>query len=260
MPKPSVFLLGLASILAAPAQAHDPVFSPGPHTLFSGGVEIHLGTRRDQAGGQAEQEYEASLSYGLTADWVVALELPYRVGDSEHQAGPVTLGSKWRFWRDDRPGVQDSAAVGARVFLDSGPAGGATDALVALSYGHEGLTWYRWLSARYRLNGRDAAGLRRGDRWFVDAVVGVRPRTLKYREPDSVWMLELNLEGTERAEANGTRLPDTGGIEAFLSPGLMWTWRNVAVKPGIQIPVFSDLDGRQAASDFRAQITLEVHL
>lgn len=260
MPLRHLLILSLSSAIVLPAQAHDPVFSPGPHTLYRGGVEVHLGTHREQAGGQAEQEYEASLSYGLTGDWVIGLELPYRVEDGQSEREPLALQSKWRFWRDDRLGAQDSAAIGARVFLDSGPAGGATDALLALSYGHEGLTWYRWLSARYRHNGRDDAGLQRGDRWFVDAVIGIRPRPLSYREPDSVWMLELNLEGIERAEANGGSLANTGGTEGFLSPGLMWTWRNVAVKPGIQIPIFSDLNGAQPASDFRGQITIEFHL
>ena len=73
-------------------------------------------------------------------------------------------------------------------------------------------------------------------------------------------MLELNLEGTARSERAGASVPDSGGTEAFLSPGLMWTWRNVAVKPGIQLPIYSDLNGGQAATDFRAQIELELHL
>ena len=254
--------LAIAVMLLVPplAAAHDPVFSPGPHTLYRNGVEVHLGTHRSEAGGEAEQEYEASLSYGLTGDWVVGVNLPYHVEDGHGERGPITLRSKWRFWRDDRLGAQDAAAVSGRVFLDAGPAGGATDALLGLSYGHEGLIWYRWLSARYRVNGKDDAGFERGDRWFADAVIGVRPRQLRYREPDAVWMLELNLEGTARSERAGASVPDSGGTEAFLSPGLMWTWRNVAVKPGVQLPIYSDLNGRQAATDFRAQIELEFHL
>lgn len=35
------------------------------------------------------------------------------------------------------------------------------------------------------------------------------------------------------------------GTEWFLSPGLMWTLRNFAVKTGVQLPIASDLNGRQ---------------
>lgn len=253
--------LSLLTLLCLPAlvAAHDPVFAPGPHTLFRGGSEVHLSALREQAGGQAETEYEFSYKYGLTGDWTVGLDLPLEGADGHAERGPLALRTKWRFWRRDRPGVQDAAALAAALIMDSGPAGGATDWLLAISRGRESLRWYWWLAARYRINGRDDGGLRRGDRWFADAVIGIRPRRLAYREPDSVWMLELNVEGTARSELHGARIADSGGTELFLSPGLMWTWRNLAIKPGVQIPLHSSLRGAPA-SDHRAHLSIELHL
>lgn len=243
--------------------SHDPVFSPGPHTIYKGGVEYHLEGRRTEAGGNAEKEYELAALYGITGDWTAGIELPYIDGDDEDGAGNVALRTKYRFWRDDRLRVQESAALLGRVFLDTyddAGGSGATDVLTGVTYGYESVTWYRWASARYRYNGENEAGIDRGDKVFLDTVVGIRLRELDYRQPDAVWMLELNGEHTQRSELGGRELDDTGGTELFLSPGLMWTYRNVAIKPGVQIPIYSNLYGDQDATDFRALVELEVHL
>ncbi|GMQ89570.1 MAG: hypothetical protein BMS9Abin09_1072 [Gammaproteobacteria bacterium] len=78
--------------------------------------------------------------------------------------------------------------------------------------------------------------------------------------PDTVWLLELNREYGQRAELRGSNLPDTGGTELFLSPGIFWTKRNFAVKAGVQVPVFSDLRGSQDNTDYRGRLILEWHL
>ncbi len=241
--------------------AHDPVFAPGPHTLFKGGIELHLGSERVQDDAAVDKAGELSLLYGITGDWVAGVQIPYAYGDSGHGFESTTLLTKYRFWRNDRPRVQESAALLARVILDSGQVrSGATDAVLGLTYGYESLTWYRWAAARYRYNGETDAGVDRGDVLLLDAVIGVRPRRLEYRAPDSVWMLELNYERQARARASGAAVPDTGGARLFLSPGLMWTWRNLAVKPGVQIPVWGDLNGAQRNPDYRALIEVELHL
>ena len=137
---------------------------------------------------------------------------------------------------------------------------GTTDTVVGLTYGYEGRKWYRWASVRYRRNGKNDAGLRRGDRFLLDLVGGIRPRPTGYLEPDTVWLLELNGEHGRRAELNGAELANTGGTEWFLSPGIFWTRRNFALKAGVQIPIASDLNGEQEESDFRARLVLEWHL
>ncbi len=267
----AIGLLAGTSLLASQAWAHDPVFGLGPHTLFKGGYEIHVEYDREEAGSETENEAAVALRYGLTGDWVIGAELPYkRISDeteSSSGVGDLTLTSKYRFWRRDTLALQESAAVLLGVDLSNGdetkdPAlgNGATDWIAGLTYGYEGRKWYRWAAIRHRFNGENDQGLRAGDKTLLDLVVGIRLEPTPYTAPDTVWMLELNGEHSQRAELNGAGLANSGGTEWFVSPGLMWTKRNFAVKTGIQIPVASDLNGSQFDSDYRFKLELEWHL
>lgn len=269
----STFFVGLILISSA-TWAHDPVFSPGPHVLYKDGVEIATEAHVEKAGSEQETELATELAtelvYGLTGDWAAGLELPWvdkkEAGEKSSGGGDITLFTKYRFWRQDTLGTQDSAALLLKVKLDTASDGGdpalgtgTTDTILGLTYGHEGQKWYRWASMRYRHNGAKN-GLRRGDKWLFDLAGGIRPTPANYRKPDTVWLLELNGEYGNRAVRDGVDLANTGGMELFLSPGIFWTKRNFAVKAGIQVPIYHDLNGQQDNSDYRAKITLEWHM
>ncbi|WJW76430.1 hypothetical protein QVG61_04870 [Thiohalobacter sp. IOR34] len=252
------------------AWAHDPIFGLGPHVLYQGGIELATGIHLEKRVEERAAELGLELVYGITGDWAAGIELPYawKDEDSKKSAGPgdVTLFTKYRFWRRDSLGVQESAAMLLKLVTDTGnenaaPAlgTGTTDALLGIAYGYESRQWYRWASLRYRRNGENDAGLRRGDKVLFDLVGGIRLRRSGYLEPDTVWLLELNGEYGQRAELNGAGLTDTGGMEWFLSPGVFWTKRNFALKAGVQIPIASDLNGNQAQTDYRAKLVLEWH-
>ena len=259
------------SLFAAGAQAHDPIFGLGPHVLYQGGVEVATKLHDGKQGSEHETEFELELTYGITGDWSAGVELPYArkrdTGTSASGLADVSAFTKYRFWRRDSLGLQESAAVMLKVKMPTGststsPAlgSGATDVLAGVAYGYESRKWYRFASLRYRQNGRNSAGLKRGDKILVDIVGGIRTKLTGYREPDTVWMLELNGEFGQRADNNGTPVTNTGGSEWFLSPGIFWTKRNFAVKAGLQIPIYSALNGTQAKSDYRAKAILEWHL
>lgn len=246
--------------------AHDPVFSLGPHVLFKHGFEVHTEFTRTEQGNETGNEQAVAIKYGITGDWVAGIELPYQTVKNEmgtrKGTGDITLSTKYRFWRNDSPGVQESAALLLKVKLDSSGdkvGTGTTDSLVGITYGYESLKWYRWASARYRFN-QNKSNLQRGDRLFVDIAGGYRRRVKDYRAPDTVWLLELNGEIIERSARNGIDLNDSGGNQWFITPGIMWTLRNFAVKAGIQIPVISNLNGNQDNRDYRARLEFEWHL
>ncbi len=264
----AVFLTGF---VASPVQAHDPIFGIGPHVLYKGGVEVAPEVRTGKKGNERETELGLELTYGLTGDWAVGIDLPYRYtkdgSDEAFGVGDASLFTKYRFWRHDTLGAQESAAVLVKVKFASGNenktppvVSGSTDAILGLSYGYESRKWYRWASVRYRRNGENDDRLRRGDKVLVDLVGGIRPKPTGYLDADTVWLLELNGEYGRRAEFRGSNLHDTGGTELFLSPGIFWTLRNFAVKAGVQIPVTSNLHGSQDNSDYRARLILEWHL
>ena len=262
-----LFALGAAGS-ASPAAAHNPIFAPGPHVAYQGGVEISLAYTRARAGAATEQELEFSAEYGLTADWSVEFEAPWvdkaEDGKSGAGLGDMAIGSRFRFWRLDAPGAQTSAALLAKIKLPTGDddgdprlGSGSTDFVGGLLFGREGRRAYFNAAVRYRYNTAGEGGLRKGDRQFLDLVAGVRPKLSGYLEPDTVLFLELNWENARRDRRNGAAVQNTGGWELFLSPGVFWTWRNVAIRAGAQVPVAGNLEGSKPASDYRLKLELK---
>lgn len=260
---------------AGTLQAHGPIFSPGPHTPFQGAYEPHISYHRAQASGagreETEQELEASLGYGVTADWELVAEVPYvrkeENGERAEGLGDLELGTRYRFLRKDLPHAQRSATALLRVKLPTGDPDteprlgtGSTDYVAGLAAGHEGRRWYGFVSAVSRFNGKGADGLRQGDRQTLSVAGGVRPWLTGYEAPDWVFLLELNGEIAARDERNGRPLENTGGREWFASPGLFLTYRNLALRTGVQWPLAHDLNGDQARTDYRFLLSLEAHL
>lgn len=251
--------------------AHDPNFGIGPHVLFKGGTEVALKTRVKKAGEGKESKAGLELVHGITGDWAAGLELPYAYKkentESSNGLADIQLFTKYRFWREDSRGLQESAAIMFVANLNNGDenakpklGNGANDFIGGLTYGYESLKWYRWSSVRYRYNGENDAGFQAGNKTLVDFVAGWRPTLPEYKKADTVWLLELNTEFGEKSALNGVERPDSGGVESFISPGIFWTYRNFAIKAGIQIPIYSDLNGSQSKSDFRTTTSFEWHL
>ena len=67
-------------------------------------------------------------------------------------------------------------------------------------------------------------------------------------KPDGVFLAAL---------FGGATLGETGGWELFLSPGLFATYRNVALRTGVQIPIAERLNGNQPTSDYRFKAELK---
>ena len=196
----------------------------------------------------------------------MGIDLPYQRNKtnliSKKGIGDITLSTKYRFWRKDTLGAQESTALLLNLKLDSSDAqvsSDTTDVLMGFTYGYESLKWYRWANVRYRFN-QNNDGLQRGNRLFVDMALGYRPHINDYRAPDTVLILELNGEFHGRNALNGVEIKSSGGNRWFVSPGIMWTLRNVAVKAGVQVPVWSNLNQFQPRSDYRASLELEWHL
>jgi len=257
------------------AMAHDPIFGLGPHVIYEGGVEVSSQVDVGQSGSTRGLDIGLlNIAYGINADLTVGGELPWvfkkNTSGQANGLGDLGVFTKYRFWHADSPGTVDSMAALLKVKFDTSKQGtstvvkpalgsGTTDVIAGLTYGHESLTWYRWASMRYRRNGH-SGGKKVGDKVLVDLVAGWRPTMPEYLKPDMVWLLELNGEYGRHGSLDGISLVNDGGTELFLSPGFMWTVRNFAVRAGVQLPVFSNLNGIQTKTDYRARLQLEWHL
>ena len=254
------------------AEAHEPIFAPGAHVHSKDGHELALEYQRDRTSGAGEKETEQELAleyeYGVTADWTVKAEIPLVDKDSNGNGstgiGDIVLGTKYRFFRVDLPGMQYSTTLLFQAKLPTGDddrnprlGSGSTDFVGGLLHGLESRLWYYNTAARYRLNTEGGGDLEKGDKVFLDIVGGVRPVLTKYKEPDTVLFLELNFENAERDTLRGSDVADTGGWELFLSPGVFWTYRTYAVTAGVQIPVAENLNGTQATSDYRFKLSMK---
>lgn len=264
-------LILLLAIVSASSFAHDPIFGIGPHVVFKDGVEIAANMESDKRANAQEQSLALEVTYGLSADWSLGVDLPYAfkkvANNNSNGSSDISAFSKYRFWRQDSLGLQQSAALLLKLITDTADSNktpslskAATDSILGLTYGYEGRRWYRWASARYRYNGSNNTGLKRGNKILFDFVGGFRPSPTGYLEPDTVWLLELNGEYTQADELNGLKLSNSGGIEWFVAPGIFWTYRYFAIKAGLQISVYHALNGLQKKTDYRARLIFEWHL
>lgn len=258
------------ALVWTPAGAHGPLFSPAPETIWKGGTELTLGYHRAEAGPEREQEPFLEAEYGLTARWEIGAELAYAFKEEQgvdaDGLGDLTLGTKYQFWRRDLPGAQYKAAGFLDVKLptaddDSEPrlGSGSTDVITGLATGYESRRWYWFASGVYRLNTQGDGSFEQGDRQSLNVVGGVRPLLSEYDEPDTVLMLELNWEREDKDTLNGRSLADSGGWQLFASPIVWWTYRQWAVRGGVQIPLSQEMNGNQPAPDYRTRLELVYH-
>lgn len=254
-------LLSAILLLPGPAGAHGPIFSFSPHTEFKGAVAYDLGYERHETGGEAENEYELGMHYGVTSDFTVKFDLPYTHRDGRGNTGDPQLSAKYRFHRStDGPSLTSWTLLGGLRPDTSDDDESPGSVSLALAWGYESLVWYRWASAGIRRHAEDDADVRPGDVLQLNLAGGWRPRRPVYGEPDLVFLTELNAEFQQRARRNGEELANTGGTEVFLSPGFIWTYgRHFSLRPAVQILIHSDLNGDQAATDFRARLGIEMH-
>ena len=269
------FALGLFGAgLAGSAEAHGPLFSPAPETIWKGGTEVTLGLHTERATGAGEKEKEFDLflegEYGITADWEIGIQIPYswkeQSSTDANGFGDIVLDTKYQFWKRDLPGAQYKAAAFLKIKIPTGDdesqprlGSGSTDVIAGLAAGYESRRWYWFASGVYRANTEGEGGLEKGDRQFLNVVGGIRPVLTEYDEPDTVLMLELNWERAGRDELNGSDLTDTGGWELFVSPVFWVTYRQFAFRRRVQVPIADGLNGRQATSGYRARAELIYH-
>ena len=278
----------IALIRPAAVSAHEPLFSLGPHTIYEGGIGIEFETEfalrstlrqngdkisdpKDQRA--ASLRFPIEVIYGVTPDLSLTARIPwvYRVFEqtdlgmrtrtTAHGLGDVSLRAKYRFWRRDRLGVQESAALVFGVKLPTGddaaglPLGsGAADLLFGLTAGHEGRRLYLFGDLRYRL-----ATAREGDRFFYDAAIGFRPVLTGYDRPDLVLLLEMNGEVIQKDRHAGKTDFNSGGEMLWLGPNFLLSYRNLMLKGGVRYPIVRDLSGVQLAPDYEGVMAIEVH-
>lgn len=251
---------------------HEPIFGRGPRTLWQGGYGIGVGIEREAAHREQHWALDYHLSYGFTERWMGLVELHQESlgeGAAFGSFGNLRVRTKYRFYMNNVPGGVYHAAVVGGVSLPSGTAEhspDATDVVGGLSGAYEGRRWLLFGTARYRLNTQGDTGIERGDVVLYDVALGIRPVLTGYYQPDVVLMGELNgeifqsssLAGHGHAEEDHHGQVGPGGHRLLAGFGAWLTYRNWAVKPGIQVPLYNGLQGGREL-DYHGILEVEIH-
>lgn len=261
---------------------HEPIFGVGPRTIWDNGFGFEAGLDRDKTQRTESWGVDYHAVYGLTADWAVTAEIHQTLvendverehpeehaeeGDGGHGHGgtgfsDMTIRSKYRFFRNDIPGGVFHSAVMGGVQLPTGASGltsGTTNYFTGLSGAYEGRRWLTFLTGRYLLNTEEPGGLDPGNAVLYDAALGIRPILTGYYQPDVVFMGELNGQVFGQNEHSGEAVAGSSGHRLLVGFGAWLTYRNWAVKPGVQLPLYNDVKGGEL--EYRFVFALEFHL
>ncbi len=242
----------LILLLSVPLAAHEPLFGLGPHTLYEAGYAVE--SELESQNGTLMNQFE--LLYGISPDWAVTLALPYTFETSD--IGRAVLRSKYRFYRQDLKGASRQAALHAGAVFPQEGGFNVTDYFAGLSVGYESRRHYFFASLRYRYNPATSA-LEPGDVLKYDVAYGIRPWLLQYLQPDPVFLVELNGDSMGQNSLSGARDVNSGGTVLSISPGLLFSYRNIMLKAGVKIPVYNGLKGNQSLPGKLYVLGLEFH-
>lgn len=247
-------------VLAAqcgPALAHEPVWGLGPHTIYRHGIGLEVGLEGKRAGGETETVYQNELIYGVTEDFSVTLVTPF-IQQGRSSIGDMVARAKYRFHRRDTIGASFQQAAVGGIKLPTGTVAetgsGSTDYMFGYTVGRESRRDYFFADLRYRINS-EANGRRRGNLLNYDVAFGLRPKPTGYYQPDLVLLLEMNGSLAEQSEFNGVPQRGSGGHTVFVSPGFLYSKRNVMWKGGLQIPLI-----QPGTADLGINFTLAVEV
>ncbi len=241
-------------ILGRSGMAHEPLFGLGPHTIYKYGYALETEFEKGAEGWQNQ----LALLYGLTADWAITISFPYLFENPISGIGNIMFRTKYRFYRKDLRDASKQAAIHSGLFLPSQNATNTTDFFMGVSYGYESRRHYFFSGIRYRFNGT-VQNIDRGDVFILDVAYGIRPWLLEYLQPDPVFLLELNGQNQGRFIKNKQQVKDSGGYVISLSPGLLFSYRNLMFKTGVKIPLINGLNGSKKLPNKEFVVAFEIH-
>jgi len=211
-----------------------------------------------------QQNLNTVVGYGVTPKLAVFGVLPIvRVApvgalaaEAETGIADASVFARYEVFRRDDAGATFRVApfVGVRVpsATDNLLGDGATDALLGVIA--TSATTKRTVDAQIsvELNG-EADGVRAGHRSSLDLSLQYRawPQTLTRATKGFVYtVIESSLTYQERTRSEGLRLPDTGGLQWFLIPGLQYVRQRWIADLAVKIPVVSNLNGEGFGLDY----------
>jgi len=215
----------LTLLVVSVSFAHEPIFGLGPGTIFKGGVGIETEYVKEKN----VEGIATELLYGLTED----VSITFRTLQSFDAFKGMAVRVKLRTWKDYGPGRVDAFSLIGGLSKDA--VSQTTYIIAGAAIGRESRRWYFF------------ADVRTANKLYIDGAVGIRPWLTEYLKPDLVLLYELNYE-----------LDDNESF-LFISPAFFFTYRNIAVKGGVQVPVSGSNGAENSDFNNRYAFSIEVH-
>jgi hypothetical protein len=231
-----------------------------------------------------------SLAYGLTDDLTLSARLPYvkrkdiregEIEDGEAEAhnhggadgiGDLSLLAQYRFLDGDRidasliggikapTGETNEKDGGEKLEIEFQPGTGSWDWLFGVSSSVSAGRFGIHGNVLYNLTTEGSRDTEIGDAFFYNLGIvyalfnGDHAEAGHHDHSHITWdvMLELNGEYRKKNEVDGNTEDNTGGDIIYLSPGIrVSSSASWSLFMSAGIPVYDDLNGRQADTDYR---------
>ncbi len=246
--KKAIFVVLCLIFVSVELSAHEPIYGRGPHVLFKGGFS--LGFVFSGQSGAFGTEY--AIEYGLTPNLTVGLSLPFTNGSADG----YLVGGKYRFYTVfQRGGMREFAIFGG--YKIKGRKKGINSLVLGFTAGREAVNWYWFASAGFTSKFTGAA-LAPGNEINYDFTLGYRVTKLDYYKPDLVVFLEFLGKRLFKSKFNGNLISQSGGDIWSVAPTLMLTYRNYALRMGVEIGLARSGFVSKTETNFR--VGIETHL
>ncbi len=242
-----IFVLGNIRITA-----HEPIYGNGPHVLFKGGFAPGITFQN----GLGFIENEFNLEYGLTANMTIGTDLFFNNKLKSYDFDGIRLKTKYRFYtKFSRGAMLQFAVLGGYKFSNENK---KTDVLnFGFAAGREAVDWYWFASAVY-VGKITNAVIKPGDDINYDLTFGYRITKLSYYKPDLVIFLEFIGKHQFTSKVNDTKIVQSGGNSWAVAPTLMFTYRNYALRTGVEFGIGESGYIIRPKTNFK--VSIEMHI
>jgi hypothetical protein len=250
--KRNILIVGFVLLLSGGISAHEPIYGNGPHVLFKGGFAP--GITLQSGLGFIETEY--NLEYGLTTNFTIGADLFFGNEIRSYNYNGIKIKGKYRFYTKFKRGsMLQFSALGGYKLSDGGK---QPDVLnFGLAAGREAIDWYWFASAVYAGKITNEP-LKPGDQINYDLTLGYRVTKLSYYKPDLVIFLEFIGKRLFSSKFDGAKIDLSGGNSWAVAPTLMFTYRNYAIRTGVEIGIDESGYIKRPKTNFR--LSIEMHI
>lgn len=247
-----ILIISFVLLLSGGIFAHEPIYGNGPHVLFKGGFAP--GFTLQSGFGYIENEF--NLEYGVTANLTIGTDLFFNNELNNYKYDGIKIKGKYRFYtKFTRRAMLQFSALGGYKLSDGGKQPDVFN--LGLAAGNETTTFYWFASAIYAGKITNEI-LKPGDQINYDLTLGYRVTKLSYYKPDLVIFLEFIGKRLFSSKFDGTKIDLSGGDSWAMAPTLMFTYRNYAIRTGVEIGIGESGYIKRPKTNFK--LSIEMHI